>query len=57
MNEATRAKVSCDRTRDEAGFCDEAVEWDLPYGMGSSSKSIYDEMCPTCTERLKNGER
>jgi hypothetical protein len=52
MDEATRAKVSCDRTKDEAGFCDEAVEWHPPYGMGSSSTSVTDEMCPICKERL-----
>jgi hypothetical protein len=57
MDEATQAKVSCDREKNEEGFCDEAVQWNPPYGMGSSSKSIHDEMCPTCRERLDNGER
>ena len=57
MDKATRAKVSCNRTKDREGFCEEAVEWDPPYSMGSSSKDIYKEMCPTCMERLKNGER
>jgi hypothetical protein len=57
MDEVIRARVSCDRTKDGEGFCDEVVEWHQQYGMGSSSKSITDEMCPTCMGRLKNGER
>jgi hypothetical protein len=54
MDEATRAMVNCDREKDEQGFCDEAVEWDPPHGMGSSSQSVVDEMCPICVKRLQD---
>lgn len=57
MDKTTKNKVDCNRTKDEEGVCDEAVEWHPPYGLGSSSRSIYDEMRPICTRRLQEGER
>jgi hypothetical protein len=46
-----------DNTKAEGkGYCAKAVEWSPLGGIGSSLKSIFDEMCSICLERLKKNQ-